>query len=124
MVGNGATDFNYDVNPAFPRTLYNFNIITLEQIEAYEKNNCHFYFRDVMPHSTSAECIKANNDISDMASKLNWYDLYRKVYPASSLLQAKPRLGSTVVEGKEMTYKRGMTMQEYTPWLKHRVGGS
>jgi len=29
------------------------------------------------------------------------------------------RLGSTVVDGKEMTYTRGFTMSEYTPFVKH-----
>jgi hypothetical protein len=51
-------------------------------------------------------------------SALNWYDLYRQTYD-SSLLKAEQRLGSTLVDGEEKNYKRGMTMSEYTPWAKH-----
>lgn len=81
MVGNGATDFMYDVNPAFPRTLFNFNIITKDQLDAWEQNNCMSYFNDVMPATGGAVCQKAWDDLSKMAEKLNWYDLYRKTYP-------------------------------------------
>ena len=30
MVGNGVTDYHVDVDPAFPPTVYNFNIILKE----------------------------------------------------------------------------------------------
>jgi hypothetical protein len=50
---------------------------------------------------------------------LNFYDLYRPVYPDSELLlQSANRLGVSYVNGEAKTYKRGFTMQEYTPWLK------
>jgi len=50
---------------------------------------------------------------------LNWYDLYRK-NDGPLLNQANAsRMGSVVVDGKRLTYKRGMTQQEYTPWAKH-----
>ena len=31
------------------------------------------------------------------------------------------RMETTIVEGLEKTYKKGMTMGEYTPWLKHTL---
>lgn len=31
-------------------------------------------------------------------------------------------MGSVVVGGKRLTYKRGMTQHEYTPWAKHLKG--
>lgn len=30
-------------------------------------------------------------------------------------------MGSSMVGGELKTYKRGMTMSEYTPWLKNRT---
>jgi len=27
MVGNGATNWDFDVSPSFPKTIYNFNLI-------------------------------------------------------------------------------------------------
>jgi hypothetical protein len=36
-------------------------------------------------------------------------------------LRAEGRLGSTIINGEVKTYTRGMTMSEYTPWLKTRT---
>lgn len=30
-------------------------------------------------------------------------------------------MGTTVIGGEVKTYKRGMTMSEYTPWLKYKL---
>ena len=54
----------------------------------------------------------------ELTGDLNWYDLYRINWP-SPLLEDKPRYGTTIIDGEERTYKRGYTMQEYTPWVKH-----
>jgi hypothetical protein len=47
---------------------------------------------------------------------VNIYDIYRHCYyPEDGLLT-----GTTTINGVEKIYKRGMTAQEYTPWLfKH-----
>jgi hypothetical protein len=53
---------------------------------------------------------------------LNWYDLYRKVYPDGGILKSannSERLKSVMINGEEKTYKSGYTMKEYTPWAKH-----
>jgi hypothetical protein len=58
---------------------------------------------------------------------LNWYDLYRKVYPgninlASSAEElAASREGFAIVDGEVKTYRKGFTQAEYTPWVKHMV---
>jgi len=52
---------------------------------------------------------------------LNWYDLYRPVYP-DSILKDSNRIGEVEIDGEVRTYKRGYTFAEYTPWLKHVVG--
>jgi hypothetical protein len=55
--------------------------------------------------------------MSNLTSGLNWYDLYRHVYP-DDVLQ-KDRMGMEVINGTEKWYKKGRTMREYTPWVKH-----
>jgi len=44
MVGNGATNWSVDVEPSFPATVAYFNIIPLDLLDTFNKNNCHFYF--------------------------------------------------------------------------------
>jgi len=53
-----------------------------------------------------------------LASGLNWYDLYRKVYPDGGLLTAgnTDRERTVIIDGEEKKYKLGFTMKEYTPW--------
>tara|TARA_B110001450_G_C17528245_1_gene443520 strand:- start:46 stop:327 length:282 start_codon:yes stop_codon:yes gene_type:complete len=59
-----------------------------------------------------------------MTGDLNWYDLYRPVYPGGPLSKNKmlksdsdERYGVSEVSGEK--YKRGYTFSEYTPWLKN-----
>jgi hypothetical protein len=44
MVGNGATNWNVDVEPSFPATVRYFNIIPPKMFDDFEANNCHYYF--------------------------------------------------------------------------------
>lgn len=60
--------------------------------------------------------------MNDLAADLNWYDLYRPTYDnaiTSTLLTDESRMGEVEIDGEIKTYKRGYTMQEYTPWLKN-----
>lgn len=120
LVGNGATKWDYDVSPSFPQTVYNFHLITKELYDTFENNDCHYYFNDVRVYNNSQLCIDAWNNITTLTSNLNWYDLYRPVY-GSGLLKAEHNLETTYVNGEAKTYKKGMTMGEYTPWLKHTI---
>jgi len=56
LVGNGATDWNFDVDPAFPDVVYNFNLITKEDLDTYKDNNCHYYFNNFRHKDHSTEC--------------------------------------------------------------------
>ena len=53
--------------------------------------------------------------MSDFTDGLNWYDLYRHVYPDNG----DRKFGVSIVDGVAKHYKKGMTMKEYTPWAKH-----
>jgi carboxypeptidase C (cathepsin A) len=35
MVGNGATNWDFDVGPSYPQTLYNFNMISKKVYDKY-----------------------------------------------------------------------------------------
>lgn len=124
MVGNGATDWDFDVSPSFPETVYNFNLISKSQLDTYQENYCVVYFNDFRPMNGSDIdlCTKTWNEITGMTEDLNWYDLYRPVYPGGPLgkmLQSDSdeRYGVSEVSGER--YKRGYTFSEYTPWLKN-----
>lgn len=124
MVGNGATRWDVDVEPAFPATVRFFNIIPANMYDTFVANNCHYYFYpeyDTTPQS--AICDETWEAMNDLAANLNWYDLYRKVYPESLLTDSKTlkqsRQGHVTIDGKVKTYRRGMTASEYTPWVKH-----
>ena len=88
-------------------------------LDEYKQNNCTNYFNDLKPATSSLVCQKAWTKINDLASGLNWYDLFRHVYQDGPILQGHNRLQSVNVEGEEKQYKLGFTMKEYTPWVKH-----
>ena len=130
MVGNGATNWSVDVEPSFPATVRYFNIIPPKMFDDFEANNCHYYFYPGF--STERQTPKCDilwEKINNLAADLNWYDLYRKVYPSSLLdsskaLKASNRVGQSMIDGKLKTYKKGYTMSEYTPWVKHLKSSS
>lgn len=56
MVGNGATDWDVDVSPSFPETVFNFNLIPRKYLQFFEDNDCIYYFNDFRNHSGPATC--------------------------------------------------------------------
>jgi len=57
MVGNGATNWDFDVSPSFPQTVYNFNIIPKSMYDTFVDNKCFYSFNDVaLPEHNSALC--------------------------------------------------------------------
>jgi len=54
---------------------------------------------------------------------LNWYDLYRLNPVAPKLLTGEDRYAEVIIDGETKRYKRGRTMSEYTPWMKHLDDG-
>jgi hypothetical protein len=69
--------------------VYNFNIISKDLLDKFQSLGCHYYFNDVKVYNNSKECNDTWDAINGMASGLNWYDLYRKVYPDNGLLAAR-----------------------------------
>lgn len=76
LVGNGATNWDFDVSPSFPDTVYSFNIIPEHIYGDFVDNGCVFYFNDFRPHDGPDACEDLWDSINDLTSNLNWYDLY------------------------------------------------
>jgi hypothetical protein len=50
--------------------------------DKFESNNCIFYFNDVISEAGDSKvCNETWAEISKLTGDLNWYDLYRPVYP-------------------------------------------
>ena len=119
MVGNGATNWTYDVWPSFTATAAAMTTIPLDLWRDAEKYNCVAYFHGIRPATKSPECDAVAARLDTLTGKLNWYDLYRQNYDLSPLRGSDDRTGYTEVGGEPRTYKRGYTQREYTPFAEH-----
>lgn len=129
MVGNGATNWEFDVEPSFPKTVRWFNVIPPSLLEKFETHDCHYYFYpEYSDHRNSLECDALWEKINNLGADLNWYDLYRPVYPETILSNQKAlranRHASVMIDGQQRTYKRGYTQAEYTPFARHLMATS
>jgi hypothetical protein len=98
--------------------VYNFNLIPRNLYDTFINNNCFFSFNDVLDESgDSLLCNATWAKINNLTGNLNWYDLYRPVYP-DTLLAAKEEYGQAEINGMIQTYKRGYRIEDYTPWMK------
>lgn len=89
--------------------------------EEYQSNNCSSFFRDIWVETNPEVCDPLTEKINTITENLYIYDILRPI-PAGALSKSRNpdfRAGKTVVGGTERSYKRGYTMAEYTPWLKH-----
>lgn len=122
MVANGATNWDFDVSPSFPSIAYNFNLIPKHLYSNYTLSGCKVWFNDFKPMDGPAYCSELWDKITDLTGDLNWYDLYRPVYPDGGLaLSKEERIGKTMIGGVEREYVRGYTQREYTPWLRNVI---
>lgn len=122
LVGNGATNWDFDVSPSFPDTANDFNLIPMSLYNNYTNSGCKVWFNDFKPITGPPYCKDLWAEINTLTKDLNWYDLYRPLL-ADGGLSAEERIGKTVIGGVERTYKRGYTMKEYTPWLNRQMEG-
>jgi carboxypeptidase C (cathepsin A) len=121
LVGNGATTWDYDNSPSIPVTAVDMGLVPVSLLEEWNTNGCIFYFRDVKP-SGGVNCGPIWDKMSASFNDLNIYDFFRTNEVSNTAVE--DRMGKSMVNGEEKTYKRGMTQAEYTPWLKHLVNDS
>lgn len=56
MVGNGATDWDFDVHPSFAATVTNFNITPQKLLKEWNDEGCFYSFHDVLPKKMGPKC--------------------------------------------------------------------
>jgi carboxypeptidase C (cathepsin A) len=61
IVGNGATDWQYDVSPSFPEVVYNFQMVPKSMWETYHSSNCIKYFNDFRPMEPAENMTLCND---------------------------------------------------------------
>lgn len=118
LVGNGATDWQYDTTPSYLPMAYNHQLMDRDLYDTFVQYNCTWFFRDVLPGHHPKECQDAMKTFNKLTSRINWYDIYRKVYDSP----ISHPIGETQVGGETRYYKRGYKMTDYAPWLKHMYG--
>lgn len=117
-VGNGATDWNYDTTPSYLPMAFNHQLMDKELYDTFVNNNCTWFFRDVLPGHHPKVCEDAMKTFNKNTARINWYDIYRKVYDSA----LSHPVGQTVIEGEHRFYKRGYKLTDYAPWLKEFYG--
>lgn len=126
IVGNGATDWTFDVQPSFPELTKFFNLIPASIYSNWTDHQCNYFFNGTIAFNKSSAsanfCSEIWESIEDLTGDLNWYDLYRKNlnvnethdFWGNPLDRMDHRIGKTKLkDGRETTYKRGRTFYEY-----------
>ena len=55
-VGNGATNWDFDVSPSFPETVVNFQLVPQRMLDQFNEAGCVYYFNDFRPHNGTSDC--------------------------------------------------------------------
>lgn len=127
IVGNGATDWTYDVMPSFPDVVKYFNLIPESIHQNYTDHGCIYFFNGTMKFDeakgTADDCFAIWSQIEELTEGLNWYDLYRKkgglgISKKTHDLWGEPLENpyygkTTLKDGRETTYKRGHSFSDY-----------
>lgn len=81
-VGNGATDFHFDVWPTYPDVVHGMSLIPSSLHSDFAQHNCVRYFMDVFPEEgIQGLCDPLWTELNSLTTEiLNWYDLYRPKY--------------------------------------------
>ena len=65
MVGNGATDWDFDVSPSFPSIAYNFNLIPKKSYDSYVEMGCKVFFNDFIVKLLADSVIPSDENESN-----------------------------------------------------------
>jgi len=110
-VGNGVTNWDYDCNGAFLEMAYWHMLYDTSLYDAIAAANCD-WSGPYMLHASS-ECRALHKEFNALVSGINTYNTYGTCYGTKH----DPNLIPTNAASK----KKGMTAQEYTPWLFPKV---
>jgi len=132
IVGNGATDWSFDVFPTFPELYKYFNLMPESLYKTFNDHNCSYFFNGTLKYGTDSQqiCSDTWDSIMNLTANLNFYDLYRpkfglgiekKTHDLWGRPLEDPRIGKNILkDGREVTYKRGFTFSDYVgKWMKN-----
>lgn len=107
IVGNGVTNYTYDCEPAYVGMGFWHSLYGTSLHDKLEEYGCDFANLEENP-----KCKELRKEFYELVEKVNVYDVYRECY-----YDDETRYGKALINGEYKTYKRGMTVQEYTPFL-------
>jgi hypothetical protein len=132
IVGNGATDWSYDVFPTFPELYKYFNLIPESLYKKFTEHNCTYFFNETLKYGNDSQeiCNETWKNMMTLTADLNFYDLYRpkfglgidkKTHDLWGRALESPRYGKSILkDGRETTYKRGFSFADYVgAWMKN-----
>ena len=124
MVGNGVTNWTYDTTPATVDVAFYRSLVSTSTYRAMENLNCNFSGVALQDFSNcSRECRGHLSTLYQAMQDIDVYNIYGRCWGADlgglSAEEVRNQLyGKAMINGEEKEYKKFMTAQEYTPWIK------
>lgn len=128
MVGNGVTNWAYDTTPATVDVAYYRSMISNSVYNSIQQQQCDYSGVALGDTSKlSKECLADLSAVYQALNDIDIYNLYGRCWGvnasanATNFTAAEVRsqlYGKAVINGEEKEYKKFMTAQEYTPWVK------
>lgn len=115
MVGNGVTNWHYDTNAAYIEMGYWHSLYSTTIYDKMQENNCDY--GESGREIRSDICDDLDDQFQESVKDINIYDILGYCYHNQD--ETPERYGTTMLNGEEITYKRGYTAEEYTPWIKN-----
>ena len=101
MIGNGLTNFNYDMHAAYIDVAYAHSLISMDLHTRIKENGCHFSMVD--KHQTPI-CLELQDMFFGNLTNVNMMNLLDICHGAKD-----EKLGFSTIGGKLRTYKRYYT---------------
>jgi pimeloyl-ACP methyl ester carboxylesterase len=127
MVGNGVTNWEYDTTPATVDVAYYRSLMSSSTYNSMQKLGCDFSGVAIGNFSNvSAECLGHLSTMYQGMQDIDVYNIYGECWGVNASANASnwtaaarsQLYGKTMINGEEKEYKKFMTAQEYTPWVK------
>lgn len=115
MVGNGVTNWTYDTQPATMNEAYYRSLMSTKSFDTMNKLKCDWSGVPFGKMPADPECIRILELHANNTEKVNVYNIYAPCWPAQP---PSAKYGWTSLGGVPQRYNRGISSQDYTPWLK------
>jgi serine carboxypeptidase-like clade 2 len=127
LVGNGVTNWTYDTAPATVDVAYYRSLMSSADWLAMQRLQCNVSGVPLGDYShATAECMGHLASMYAGIEDLDVYNIYGRCWGVNASANAtnwtaaarSQLYGKTVINGEEKEYRKFMTAQEYTPWVK------